>query len=65
MIQVWPFQFTNCRSSSQMEHEAGGALLSGNWAPHCSQVQKGMGVTPLENLAGGSCNADAGRDVAG
>jgi hypothetical protein len=48
-----------------MEHEAGGALLSGNWAPHCSQVQKGMGVTPLENLAGGSCNADAGRDVAG
>jgi hypothetical protein len=42
--KVWPLQFTNCRSSSQIGQDAGGFSLSGNWAPQVSQVQRGMAM---------------------
>ena len=44
----WPFQFTNCRSSSQIRQACGGSVLSGNWAPHCSHVHSGMAVAPVQ-----------------
>src|SRR6202035_5473986 len=48
--QRWPFQFTYCRSSSQIRQARGGSRVSGNWAPHCSQVHRGM-TTPKLLLA--------------
>ena len=49
--KVWPFQFTNCRSSSQIGQDAGGFALTGNWAPQVSQVQRGMVEAPLRDAA--------------
>jgi hypothetical protein len=57
--QVCPFQLTYCRSSSQTGHDGGGIGVSGNWAPHCSQMKMDIGGSGLR-FDGGFAKRDHG-----